>query len=108
MRISVSGSAFTISNSFFAGQRQRSLMRHRRLAFAPQAHLEVRRKQPHFAAIGLHQHVGQDRNRVLALDDALKELQFSKEVVLADDEFHVLMTSVGDGGSRGGLPSSDH
>ena len=39
------------------------------------------------------QHVRQDRNRVLALDDALEQLQFSQKVVLPDDKFHAVLTS---------------
>ena len=42
----------------------------------------------HLVALGFHQHVRENRDRVLSLDDALKKLQFSQKVVLADDEFH--------------------
>ena len=44
--------------------------------------------KPHLVALRLDQHVGEDRNRVLALDDALEELQFPQQIGLADDEFH--------------------
>ena len=43
--------------------------------------------------VGLDEHVREDRNRVLALDDALEELQFSQQVCLPDDKLHVLVTS---------------
>ena len=34
------------------------------------------------------QHVRENRNRVLPLDDALQKRKFFQQVVLADDEFH--------------------
>ena len=78
----------TISYSFLAGSVSDSALSDRRLAFAAQRDLEIGREQAHLVALGFHQHVGEDRNRVLAFDDALKKLQFSQKVVLADDEFH--------------------
>ena len=60
----------------------------------------------HFVAIGLDQHVSQNRNRVLALDNALEELKFSQEVVLADDEFHVRDDLEWAGGTPERVPSS--
>ena len=72
----------------FRRQRQRAGLGHRRRAFAAQADFEIGREKAHLVAFGLHQHVGQDGNRVFALDDSLKKLQFSQKVVLADDKFH--------------------
>src|SRR5206468_11764237 len=89
-------------------QRQRAALGDGGLASAPQTHLEIRREQSYFAALGFDQHVGQNRNRVLAFDDALKKLEFAQEVVLADDEFHVAMTSNGFGGCPGGGSSDQN
>ena len=50
--------------------------------------LEVGRQHPHFIALRFEQHVRENRNRVLALDDALEKLQFSQKVILPDNEFH--------------------
>ena len=69
-------------------QRQRSALCDRRRAFAAQANFEIGGKKTHLVAFGFHQHVRQNRNRVLSLDDSLKKLQFSQKVVLADDKFH--------------------
>ncbi len=74
-------------------QRQRAALGDRRLAPAPKADLEIRREQLHLVARRLDQDVGKNRNRVLALDDALKQLQFAQQIGLADDEFHVVVTS---------------
>jgi hypothetical protein len=38
--------------------------------------------------LAFEQHVGEDRNRVLALDDPLEELQFAQQIRLSDDQFH--------------------
>ena len=40
-------------------------------------------------AVSLDQHVRQDRDRVLPLDDALEQLQFAQQIGLAYDQFHV-------------------
>jgi hypothetical protein len=40
-------------------------------------------------AIGLDQHVGENRDRVLAFNDALEQLQFAQQISLAYDQFHV-------------------
>ena len=60
----------------------------RRRAPAAQADLEIGREQSHLVALRFDQHVGENRNRVLSLDDSLEKLQFSQKVVLADDKFH--------------------
>jgi hypothetical protein len=59
-------------------QRQRSALRNGRRTFAAQADLEIRREHLHFRAVGFEQHVRENRNRVLALDYALEELQFAE------------------------------
>jgi len=69
-------------------QRQRTALAHRRIAAAAQGDLEVGRQHPHFVAVGFDQHVGQNRNRVFPLDDALEQLQFSQKRILPDNEFH--------------------
>jgi len=70
-------------------QRQRSGLRDRGFTRAAQAHFEIGGEKANFVALGLHQHVGQDGDRVLALDDPLKKLQFSQKIVFTDDKFHV-------------------
>ena len=47
----------------------------------------------HLVAVRFDQHVREDRDRVLALDDALEQLQFAQQIGLADDQFHVVVTS---------------
>ena len=69
-------------------QRERAAFRHRRRALAAQADFEIGGEKSHLVALGFHQHVRQNRNRVFSLDDSLKKLQFSQKVVLADDKFH--------------------
>ena len=69
-------------------QRQRAAFGDRRLTPAAQRDFEIGRQHPHFVALRLDQHVREDRNRVLALDDALEKLQFSQKVILADNKFH--------------------
>ncbi len=59
------------------GQRQRSGFRDRRRAPAAQADLQVRREQLDLFTIGVDEHVGQNRDRVLAFDNALEQLQFA-------------------------------
>ena len=88
MRTSVSGSALTISNSFFAGSVSEPLLATVGLAATPQPHLEIGGREPHLVALGVDQDIGENRNRVLALDDALKKLQFAQQISLPDDEFH--------------------
>ena len=70
------------------GKRQRAALRYGCLAPAAQPHLQVSGKKAHLVALRFHQHVGKDRNRVLALHDPLEKLQFSQKVVLSDDKFH--------------------
>jgi hypothetical protein len=74
---------------FLRGQRQRSALGDGGLASTPQRNLKIGGKKTDVVALRLHQPVGEDRDRVLAFDDPLKKLQFSQEVVLADDEFHI-------------------
>src|SRR5262249_1143057 len=69
-------------------KRNGARLRDRRRALASQSNFEIGRQKAHFLALGFHQHVGQDRNRVLSFDDSLKKLQFWQKVVLADDKFH--------------------
>ena len=69
-------------------QRQRPGFGDVRLALAPQADFQVRREEADFVALRFHQDVGEDGNRVLALDDSLEKLQFSQKVALADEELH--------------------
>jgi hypothetical protein len=54
-----------------------------------QRYLEIGGKHADFVAFGFDQHIGENRDRVLALDDALEKLQFSQKLVLPDDEFHM-------------------
>ena len=76
----------------------------RRRAFAAQPDFEVGREKAHFVALRFHQHVGEDRDRVLALDDSLEKLQFSQKVVLADDKFHGCADLEKGGGSGPAIP----
>ena len=93
IRTSVSGSALMISNSFFAGSVSDPPFGDRGRALASQPDLEIRREQFHLVARCFDEHVRQDRNRVLPLDDALEELQFAQQVGLPDDKLHVQVTS---------------
>ena len=68
------------------GQRARLLDLGRAAALEPD--LEVGRRQAHLRPFGVDQDVGEDGNRVLALDDALEELQFPQQIRLANGEFH--------------------
>ena len=89
MRISVSGRARTISKSFFAGMVSEPRLADLRRAPAAEPDLEVRREHLQAAvAVRLEQDVPQDRDRVLALDDSLEELQLAKQVALSNAEFH--------------------
>jgi hypothetical protein len=45
------------------------------------------------AAHRLDEHVRQDGNRVLPLDNPLEELQFAQQICLPDDKLHVVVTS---------------
>ena len=76
-------------------QRQRPALGHRRVTPAAQAHLQIGRQELDFAIPRLDQHVGENRDGVLALDDALEELQFAQQIRLPNDQFHVVMTSRG-------------
>ena len=76
-------------------QRQRPALGDRRVTPAAQPDLEVGRQELHFAVRRFDEHVGENRDGVLALDDALEELQFAQQIRLADDQFHVVMTSRG-------------
>ena len=93
IRTSVSGSARTISKNFFAGSVSDPLLAHRCGTAAAQSDLEVGRQHPHLVPLGFHQDVGEDRDGVLPLDNPLEQLQFPQQVILADDEFHVVLTS---------------
>ena len=88
IRTSVSGSALTISYSFFAGSVSDPPLCDRRLTAASQRDFEIGGQHPHLVALGLDQHVRENRNRVLPLDDALEKLQFSQKLSLPDNEFH--------------------
>ena len=57
---------------------QRTALGDRRSALAPEADLEIRREKLHLVPGRLEQHVRENRNRVLALDDALEELQLAQ------------------------------
>ena len=89
MRMSVSGSDLHDLVKLLRRQRQRSgLWRPSPAHLLRSADFEIGGKKAHLVALRFHQHVGQNRNRVLAFDDSLKKLQFSQKVVLADDKFH--------------------
>jgi hypothetical protein len=49
---------------------------------------EVGGQHPDFVALRFEQHVRENRDRVLAFDDALEKLQFSQKLILPDNEFH--------------------
>ena len=88
IRTSVSGSALTISYSFFAGSVSDPPLATDAVTAAAQRDFEVGREHPHLVALGFDQHVRENRNRVLPLDDALEKLQFSQKLILPDNEFH--------------------
>ncbi len=69
-------------------QRDRAWLAHGRFAAAAQGNFEVRGQQRHFIAAGFEQHVRQDGNRVLALDDLLEKLQFPHKIGFPGDQFH--------------------
>ena len=69
-------------------QCQRPAFLDQRGALTPKTHFKVGSQKADVVALGFHQHIGQDGNRVLSLDNALKELQFPQEVILPDDKFH--------------------
>ena len=71
-------------------QRQRSALCHSRLATAAQRDFEIGREHADLIALRFDQHVGEDGNGVLPLDDALEKLQFSQKLILPDNEFHRL------------------
>ena len=70
------------------GQRQRPGLLDLGRAPALQPDFEVGCRQADLRALGVDQDVGEDGNRVLALDDALEELQFPQQIRLANGEFH--------------------
>ena len=70
---------------FFCWQRQRTTLRHSCVTLAAQRYFEIGREHPNLIAFGFKQHIRKDRNRVLALDDALEKLQFSQKLSLADN-----------------------
>ena len=74
-------------------QRQSTALRDRRGTPTAQSNLEVGGEELHLVAVRLEQHIREDRNRVLAFDDALEQLQFAQQIGLTDDQFHVVMTS---------------
>jgi hypothetical protein len=74
-------------------QRERSPFGDRGRALAPKPDLQIRREQLDLVTRSFHEHVRQNRNRVLPLDDALEELQFAQQVGLPDDKLHVQVTS---------------
>ena len=88
MRISVSGSALTISNSFFAGSVSVPGLVTVAVARAAQADVEIGREQRDAVLRRFEQDVGENRNGVLPLDDALQQGKFFQQIVLADDKFH--------------------
>ena len=51
-------------------------------------HFEIGGEQRQLVAVRLEQHVRQDGNRVLALDDLLEELQFPHKIGFPGDQFH--------------------
>ena len=69
--------------------RQRPGAGDRRLALAPQPDFEIGRQQAHAAGVvRLEQHVPENRNGVLALDDPLAELKLVQKSALLDGQFH--------------------
>src|SRR5205814_9874205 len=63
---------------FLRRQGQRARLRDRCSAFTAQPDFEIGREKADLAVTGVHQDVGEDGNRVLALDNSLKKLQFSQ------------------------------
>ena len=88
IRTSVSGRALMISKSFLAGRVSEPGFVDLGLALALEPDLEIGGRQTHLVAFCVDQDVGEDGNRVLALDDALEELQFPQQIRLANGEFH--------------------
>ena len=75
-------------------ERQRPALCHSRLATASQCDLEVGREHANLITLRFNQHVGEDGNGVLPLDDALEKLEFSQKLILPDNKFHsFVMTS---------------
>ena len=83
--MSVSGSDLTISKNFFAGMVSAPGL----VTVTAQAYLEIGRDKRDLLGFGFHQDIGENGNRIFSFHDSLKKLQFSQEVVLADDDFHV-------------------
>ena len=63
---------------FFRRQRQRSAFLDGRIASAAKRDFEIGCQHANLIALGFHQHVRQNRNRVFPFDDALEKLQFSQ------------------------------
>ena len=93
MRTSVSGSALTISYSFFAGSVSEPPLVTDAVHRLRSPDLEIGGEKLHLIALRFEQHVREDRDRVLAFDDALEQLQFAQQIGLTDDQFHVVVTS---------------
>ena len=93
MRTSVSGSALTISYSFFAGSVSDPLLVTDALHRLRSPTSRSVASSFDLIALGFEQHVREDRDRVLAFDDALEQLQFAQQIGLTDDQFHVVVTS---------------
>ena len=49
-----------------------------RVAATAKCDFEIGRQHANLTALGLHQHVRQNRNRIFPFDDALEKLQFSQ------------------------------
>src|SRR5207253_1242042 len=69
-------------------KRDRARRGNARIATATNGDVEVRRGDAQCPVAGVQKHVGEDRNRVLALDDPLDEIQLLDEIGLADDGLH--------------------
>ena len=73
---------------FFRRQRHRAGLFDRGLAAAAQRHFEIGGEQRQLVPVRLDEHVRQDRDGVLALDDLLEELQFPHKIGFPGDQFH--------------------
>src|SRR4029434_7800388 len=69
-------------------KRERTTLCNSRLTATSQCNFEIRGKHADLVALRLEQHVRENRDRVLPLDDALEELQFSQKLILPNDQFH--------------------
>ena len=68
---------------------QLPLAGNRGVASASKRHLEIGGEHADLVPLRFHQDVGENRDRVLAFNDALKKLQFSQKLVFPDYEFHI-------------------